>query len=327
MKVFVIGAAGTIGAQVVRRLRQNLDSVICLVSRDDDLKHLEDSGATIVEGSVTDRASLRAGMEGCGGVVNLAEVCSCWEPDRRIYEEVNVAGTRNVMECALSAGVAKVVHLSTAIVYRDPAGYLFQKKRAVDPARLGEYIRTKYEGDQIAWELYQKKALPLVVVYAGSPVGLNDKDATTQHIKNVIGRRVRVRAFDDVVTTYVSVADVAAAVVKALEKEHNIGERYLIGGAPLSVREFDEILSEITGVPLARVHVPEFLVRVFVALSTSLARLIKRPPVLGISADSLRVFARGLLFDGSKAQKELDLAYTPIKDALAEAISAMQSGK
>lgn len=326
MKTLVTGAAGIIGTHVVRRLKRNAHSVYCLVRRVDGLQHLEELGAILIEGDVTDKASLLRGMWGCDWVVNLAEAGSYWEPDRRVYEDVNIRGTRNVMECALETGIAKVVHLTTAILYSNSTGHLLQRK-AVNPAELSEYTRTKQVGDMFAWELYQRKALPLVMIYAAKPIGLNDTDSTTQHIRNVITRKARVRAFEDVVSTYVAVADLAEAIVTALEKDNNLGERYLVGGAKLSVREFDEILREITGVPRAKVSVPESLVFLFVELSTSLSRLTKRQPALGISADALRVFAAGLEFDGSRAQAELDLVYTPIRDALREAISSMQLEK
>ncbi len=82
-------------------------------------------------------------------------------------------------------------------------------------------------------------------------------------------------------------------------------------------------MSEIAGVPLAKVRVPNSLVFLFAEFSTLLARLTKRPPALGISADALRVFAAGLSFDGTRAQRELDLVHTSTRDALKEVISSM----
>ena len=132
------------------------------------------------------------------------------------------------------------------------------------------------------------------------------------------------RAMENVITTYVHVRDIAEAILMALEKEHNEGKKYLVGKYQLSLKEYDELISQVSGVSLARIRIPDFTVTLFVQLSTLWADLTKRPPMLGISTDALRVARAGLVFDGNEAEKELGITYTPIRDALQEAITPLK---
>ena len=115
MKTFITGATGCIGSHMVKRLAQSEHELYCLVRKTSHVGELE-LGATLITGDVTDKDSLLEGMRGCDGVINLAAIYSFWEPNKRIYTDVNVEGTRNVMECALETDVSKLVHVSTALV-------------------------------------------------------------------------------------------------------------------------------------------------------------------------------------------------------------------
>ena len=308
----------------MRRMAQTEHALHCLVRKTSNTQHLEEAGATLIMGDVTDRGSLLEGMKGCDWVINLANIYTFWEPDKKIYMDVNVEVTRNVMECALETGVSKVVHVSTALVYGKPADCPFTEESPVGPVRFSEYARTKYEGELVAWDLYEKQGLPLVVIYPGSVLGPGDPKATGQHIKNLIHRRVRARAFENVVTTYVHVRDVAEVIVRALEKQSNIGERYLVGKHQFSFREYDELISQISGVPLPSIRLPDAVAIAGTALLTRFADLIKKPPPWGISTDGLKTVRAGLVFDGSKAERELGITYTPIQIALEEAIASFK---
>ena len=171
MKIFVTGATGFIGPHLVNRLADTEHELRCLVRETSDIENLEQSGVALVRGDVTDKQSVVAGMAGCDCVVNLANVYSFWEPRTEVYAEVNVDGTRNVMEAALETGVAKVVHVSSVVTYGSPAELPFNEETAVGPVRFSEYARTKHEGDLIAWELFENERLPVVMVYPGASSG------------------------------------------------------------------------------------------------------------------------------------------------------------
>jgi len=324
MKMFITGATGFIGTHLVKRLAQTEHELICLVRNTSKVDSLKELGVTIITGDVTDKHSLLEGMKGCQLVINLANVYSFWEPNKKIYADVNVEGTRNVMECALETGISKVVHVSTVGIYGKPTDSPFTEESLVGPVRFSQYFQTKYEGDLIAWELYKKRGLPLVMIYPAAVLGPGDSKATGQYIKDLINRRLPARVFEDSILTWVHVRDVAETISRALEKENNIAEKYLVGKHQLTMREINEMISEISGVPLPKIHLPDFLVMINAALLTWWADIIKKPPLWGMSKDQIRTMKEGFRIDGSKAERELGIIYTPIRVALEEALASFQ---
>ncbi len=325
MKIFITGGTGFIGTHTVKRLTQTEHELFCLVRKTSNIDYLKETGATLITGDVTNRDSLLKGMRGCNSVINLANIYTFWEPNKQIYTDVNVNGTRNAMECALEIGISKVVHISTAGIYGKPEDCPFTEESAVGPIRFSEYFRTKYEGDQIAWELYEKKRLPLIMIYPAGVLGPGDPKASGQYIKNLIHRRMPATVFHDSILTWVHVKDVAEVIVRALEKPNNIGEKYLAAKDQLSLKEINKMISEISGVPLPKMRLPDPLVMINARLLTWLANVIKKPPLWGMSIDQIRTMKEGFRIDGRKAERELGISYTPVRIAIEEAIKSYQA--
>ena len=153
-------------------------------------------------------------------------------------------------------------------------------------------------------------------------MGTGDTKATGRYILDLIHRRLPATAFGDAILTFVHVKDVAEAIVRAVEKENNVGQRYLVGKQQLSMGEFTRMISEISGVPAPAARLPGYLVTMNASLTTLLANLTKRPHIWGMSSDQLRTTREGCKFDGSKAESELGIAYTPVRVAIEEAIAS-----
>ncbi len=322
MNIFITGATGFIGTYVAKRLAQTEHKLVCLVREASDTRQLEKQGATLVRGDVTDRNSVLEGMKGCQWVINLANIYSFWEPRKQVFTEVNLGGTRNIMEAALETGVQKVVHVSTAGVYGKPAECPFCEKDPVGPVRFSEYFRTKHQGDLIAWALYEKKGLPLVMVYPVAVLGAGDPKATGKYIQNLVRRRLPATVFTDSYFTFVHVKDVAEIIVRAAEKESNLGERYIAGKHQLTFGEINQMVREISGVRLPRLGLPGWMAMMNARLLTGLSSVIKKPPLWSMAVDQMRTMKEGVRADGSKAEKELGITYTPIRVALEEAIAS-----
>ena len=325
MKIFITGATGFIGTHLIKRLARTEHPLYCLVRKSSQVRAIEQPGVTLVTGDVTDKNSLFEGMKGCDWVINLANIYSFWEPDNQVFKAVNVEGNRNVMECALETGISKMVHVSTGGIYGKPADCPFTEESPVGPVRFCEYFQTKYEGDLITWELYEKKGLPLVVIYPCAVLGSGDPKATGQYIKDLINRRLPATIFHDSVLTWVHVRDVAEAIVKAAEKEDNIGEKYLVGKHQMSLKEFNEMVSQISGVRLPMMRLPDSVVTINARLLTWLAGIIKKPPIWGMSVDQIGVMKEGFIVDGSKVERELGITYTPVRVALEQAIASYRA--
>jgi len=321
VRVSVTGATGFIGRHFIARLRDTPHEITCLVRAGGRLEYLQSAGARLVSGDILDREAVLAGMQGHDAVVHLAALYSFWERQPRRYHDINVEGTRRVMECALQAGVSKVVLVSTSLVYGVPPERPFREDTPAGRRLLSAYARSKYAGECIAWELQRTAGLPLVVLYPGGVLGPGDVKASGQYVRQLVKRELPARVFEDSVITWVHVRDVAEAIIRVLEKPDTIGERYLLGKERLSWGEFNRMVSEMAGVSLPRLVMPTALVLAASLLATAWAYLSDRPPIWQLAWDSIRTIRAGLEFDGSKAERELGLRYTPIREALAEMIA------
>jgi dihydroflavonol-4-reductase len=323
MKIFITGATGFIGTQVVNRLTQTDHKLFCLVRKSNEAsERLEKLGAKLIKGDITDKASVLQGMQGCDWVINLAALYSYWERDNSLYKKINVAGTRNVMECALETKVSKVVHVSTVVTYGKPADVPYTEESKVGPVRFSKYSQTKFEGDVIVWDLYKNKGLPVVVVYPCAVLGAGDPKASGNYVSDLIKKRLPATVFKNSILTWVHVRDVAEAIVRAAEKPGNIGEKYFAGTHRLAMPEFDKMISEISGVRLPVLSMPDFMAMAGAYMLTGLSRIIGLRPPWGMSVDQMRIMKEGFSVDGSKAERELGLTYTPIRVALEEEIAA-----
>lgn len=324
MKIFITGGTGFIGRHTVELLIQKNYKLTILVRKSSNTSFLKNQSVSLITGSITNKQTVLEGMKDCDSVINLAGHYTFWEPDKKIYSQINVEGAKNVFECALESGIKKIVHISTAGIFGIPDDKPFNEESAPGPIRLSEYFQTKYVGDQIAWDLYERKGLPLVVIYPTCVLGEGDTKASGRYLKDFINRKLPAAAFKNEIFSFVYVKDVAQAIVNALEKENNIGEKYLIGNHKYTWGEINKMISEISGVPSPKMSMPNSLTMLNAYLLTRLANLIKKPPLWGMAIDQMKVMKAGFNADGSKAERELGIEYTPIRSALQMAINSLK---
>jgi dihydroflavonol-4-reductase len=322
VRVFVTGGTGFVGKPTVGRLIEGGHEVRCLLRGTSRAGELERLGCETVYGDVTDKASVLEGMAGCEWVVNLANLYSFWEPDKGLYRRVNVEGTRNVMEAALEASVSKVVHVSSFVVWGKPSRRPFDEETPFGPERFTEYARSKYEGDEVVWELHRPRGLPVVVLYPGIVLGAGDPKASGRYIRDLIEGRIPGKVFKDSAFTYVHVNDVAESIARTLEKEGNVGEKYLIGNQTFTQGEYTRMVCEISGTPPPNRSIPAAAVMAMATVLTKVADLSGRPPLLGMSTDQMRNLRGGGAFEGGKSVRELGLSYTPIGVAIEEEVAS-----
>ena len=324
MKIFITGGTGFIGTYLVRRLSGTDHDLVCLARETSETQVLEDSGVKIITGDVTDKGSLQKGMEGCDWLIHLASSFVFWVPDNKVYREVNVTGTHNVMETALEKGISKVVYVSTAAVYGN-ADKPTTEETPVGATRASKYVRTKYEGDLIAWELFEKKKLPLVVIYPSAVMGANDPKACGRYIKNFAKGRMPAQVLTHCPFSFVHVKDVAEAIVRALEKADNIGEKYIVSAQNLTFGEINQMIREISGRKLPVLKLPVWMTKLTAYLLTGLSNLIRKAPLWDLSVDQVNLMEQGWELDGSKTERELGIKYIPIYNAMMEAIESFKT--
>ena len=128
----------------------------------------------------------------------------------------------------------------------------------------------------------------------------------------------------DGVFPWVHVKDVCEAIVRALEKDDNIGERYLISACNMTWSDMNRLVCEVAGSKPPRLCLPNWATTLSARLLTGIAALIKKPPLLDLSVDQVALMRLGGEIDGSKAERELGLAYSPIREAVAEAVASFR---
>ncbi|MFU8771749.1 MAG: NAD-dependent epimerase/dehydratase family protein [Anaerolineales bacterium] len=326
MNIFITGGTGFIGGYLVNLLSKTEHQLVCLARISSDISTLQDLGVKVVIGDILDKASLIKGMQGSDWVVNLASNFVFWVPNKTVYRDVNVQGTQNIMESALEVGISKIVHVSTQAVYGN-APWPITEDSDLGAYCPSEYAQTKREGDQIAWRMFHEKGLPLVMIYPGSVIGANDPKAPGRYLKNIALRRMPGQVVINSPFPWVYVEDVCKAILKALEKENNIGEKYFVSGCILTFGEMNQLIAEIAEVQLPWLILPDSVATASARLLTWIADLIKKPPLLDLSVDQVALMKQGYITDGSKATRELGLSYTPIRVALQQALALIMANK
>jgi len=323
MKVLVTGGTGFIGKHVLFRLKKTGHSIRCLVRKTSDTSIPEKAGAEIITGDVTDRASVKQAVSGTDAVIHLANIYEFWIPHKKDYYAVNVEGTRNVLEESLDANISKVIHVCTLGAYGVPEDKPFTEESVPAKKRTSLYFETKYQGSQIAWKLHAEKDLPLVMVYPSAVTGPGDNKPSGRYVHGMAKGKMPAQVFLKSVLTWVDVRDVAEVIVRALEKEGNIGEKYFVGAEMLSFAEFNKYISNASGVSLPRIKMPSWMAMMNGACLTFLADIFKIPPMLGMSSDQMRTMKYGFSADCSKVSRELDIQYMSISKSLEDTIAAM----
>jgi dihydroflavonol-4-reductase len=295
----------------------------CLVRRSSKVDKLRGLGVDLITGDVTDKDSLRGVMNGCDWLVHMAGSFQLWVPQRRVFKDVNEQGVRDVMESALETGIRKVVLVSTAAAYGN-AEWPITEKSQLGPDCASEYARTKRAGEAIAWQLYRERGLPLVVIYPGAVMGANDPKATGRYVRNVARGHMPAQIVTHSTFPFVHVKDVCEAILLALEKKDNIGEKYIVAKHNVTFGELNAMISEIGGSRLPLLTMPDPLALFVAHVLTGLANVIKKPPMWDMSFDQVSLMKQGFLVDGSKAERELGITYTPLRVAIQDAIASEQ---
>ena len=319
MKVLVTGATGFVGAAVARALNAAGVEVRVLVRRDSDLRNLSHLKVEQVYGDLRDRDSLRRALSGCSQLYHVAAHYALWAKDPSVFYEVNVTGTRTLLETARELSTGRIVYTSTIGAIGLPAhGGLGTEETPVSLSQMaGDYKRSKYLAEQEVLKL-ARAGLPVVIVNPSAPVGEGDIKPTPTGQMIVDFMKGRMWAYIDTGMNLVDVDDVAVGHLRAMERGR-VGERYILGNRNLSLREIFEILSGLTGVPAPRIKLPWQAVLPLAHVNRWMADyLTHRPP--RIPLEGVRMAKYRMHYDCNKAVRELGLPQTPAETALEKAV-------
>src|SRR5438132_6235544 len=256
MLTFLTGATGFLGSHVARVLADQGAHLRLLVRPSSNPRNLEGLKAETATGDLRDPASLEKAMAGCDTVFHVAADYRLWVRDPNEMYRSNVDGTRAILEAARKSGVRSVVHTSSVATVGFAAnGHPADEDSPVSLAdMIGPYKRSKFISEQLALEA-GRSGMRVVVVNPTTPVGEQDVKPTPTGRIVVDFLKRKFPAYVDTGLNLVDVAECARGHVAALEKGRS-GERYILGGENLTLKQILDKLAKITGLPSPKVRVP-----------------------------------------------------------------------
>ena len=316
MTSVVLGANGHIGCHVARELAARGQRVRAFVRAGTDLHSLEGVEAEVQVGDVLDRESVARALDGTETVYHLASPSSA---DPQI-ERIAVEGTRNVAEAVLaSRTVSRLIYTSSTIT----VGWTHDPRARLDESSFSNLSATpnqvaKCRAEALVLAQVRERGLPAVIVNPATTLGpLNYRPTPANRlVTDFLNGRVRF-TFDGGFTV-VDVQDVARGMVLAAEKGR-LGDRYILGGPQVTVRQLYHQLARVSGLPAPSLHLPRWVVLTGALGLEGLARLVGRQPA--VTYRLMKAFVGSYSFhDSGKAAAELGYTWLPLDEILRRAV-------
>jgi len=317
--VLVTGATGFVGSAVARRLLACGRKVRVLVRRTSDKTNLKDLAVEMREGALEDATSLADALAGCGALFHVAADYRLFVSNPDTMYRANVDGTRALMEAALAQGVERIVYTSSVATLGIDSGGA--PANETTPSTLddmiGPYKRSKFLAEAIVRTMAREQGLPAVIVNPSTPIGPRDIKPTPTGRLVVEAASGRMPAFVDTGLNLVHVDDVAVGHLLA-EERGRIGERYILGGENLALREILRRIAVLVGRRPPRIGLPVRPLMPVAAIAETLARVTGKEPF--VTRDGLRLARKSMYFSSERAMKGLGYAPRPVDQALSDAV-------
>ncbi len=321
MTTLVTGATGFVGSAVARQLLDRGETVRVLARPGGDRRNIEGLSVEIAEGDLRDRASLERALAGCDALFHVAADYRLWVPRPDEIYEANVAGTCALMLAAGEAGVERIVYTSSvATLGINSSGAPSDEATPVALSdMIGHYKRSKFLAEEEVRRLVADQGLPAVIVNPSTPIGPRDIKPTPTGRMIVEAAAGRIPAFVDTGLNIVHVEDVAAGHLLAFERGR-AGERYVLGGRNMTLREILAEVARICGRRPPRVRLPHGLVLPVAYAAEAWARLARGGEPF-VTVDGIRMARKRMFFSSAKAEAELGYGARAPGEALGDAIA------
>ena len=319
MTTLITGATGFLGSAVLRLLLAEGREVRALVRAASDSRNIDGLDIERITGDLTDSASLRAAVKGCDALYHVAADYRLWIPKPKEIYDINVEGTRNLMRAAGETGVSRIVYTSSvAVLGLSKDGTPADEDLPVGLGDMtGHYKRSKYLAEEAVREMVSNHGLAAVIVNPSAPIGARDIKPTPTGRIVVDFVNGRMPAYVDTGLNLVHVDDCARGHLLAFE-HGKAGERYILGGENLTLREILLTLGRITGRAAPGVRLPNRLLMPFAYTAEGWSRLTGTETRLTV--DSLRMARKRMFFSSAKAACDLGFSSRSAEQALTDAV-------
>jgi dihydroflavonol-4-reductase len=318
MKALVTGATGFVGAAVVRALLAQDWQVRALVRSGSDRRNIASLALELAVGDLTDAASLRGAVEGCEAVFHVAADYRLWAPRPEELYRANVEGTGHLLEAARGAGVRRIVYTSSVATIGLPAdGRPGTEDTPVGLAdMIGHYKRSKFLAEERAREA-AAAGVPVVIVNPSTPIGPGDVKPTPTGQIVLDAALGRTPAYVDTGLNIAHVDDVAAGHLLAFHRGR-VGERYILGGEDMTLRQILTLIANRVGRRPPRIRLPHGAVLPVAYVAELYARVTGRPT--RVTVEGVRMARKRMFFSSAKAARELGYRWRPPEEAFADAL-------
>ncbi len=319
MLAFVTGATGFVGSHVARVLAEQGAELRLLVRSSSDRRNIAGLNAEQVVGDLRDPASFEKAMAGCDVVFHVAADYRLWVRDPEQMYRANVEGTRSLLEATRRSGVRRLVYTSSVATMGFASnGHPADEDSPVSlSAMIGPYKRSKFMAEELVIAA-GRGGMNAVVVNPTTPVGERDIKPTPTGRIVVDFLKKKFPAYVDTGLNLVDVRECARGHVAALEKGRT-GERYILGGENLTLKQILDKLAAITGLPSPKVKVPYV-----VALATGVVDEVVTGRILGreprATIDAVRMGRKKMFVSCAKSGRELGWKTVPVDGALQRAV-------
>jgi dihydroflavonol-4-reductase len=314
MKLFITGATGFVGAHVAR-LAAARGAELRLLSRATSNRANLPSGAEIVTGDLRDVAAFAQALVGCDALIHIAADYRLWVPDPAEMYKANVEGTRALLAAARAAGVPRVVYTSSVATmgFKTDGTIVDESTPVSEAAMIGHYKRSKWMAEQVAMEA-ARSGQHVMILNPTTPIGsLDTKPTPTGRIVVDFLHR-NFPAYVDTGLNLVDVEEIARMHLVALERGRP-GERYILGGENLTLKQILDRLGEMTGLPSPSMKVPHAVAMAFAFFDETITgKLRGREPRATVEA--VRMGRKMMFASSAKAERELGLQVMRVDGAL-----------
>ena len=317
MRLFVTGATGFVGAHVAQMAAAQGAELRLLTRSSSNVSRLPES-ADVVVGDLREPEKFASALVGCDALIHVAADYRLWVPDPAEMYRANVEGTRTLLRLAREAGVRRVVYTSSvATMGFKKDGTVVDEETAVGEAdMIGHYKRSKWMAEQVAMEA-ARAGQEVMVLNPTTPIGSLDTKPTPTGRIVVDFLNGKFPAYVDTGLNLVDVDEIARMHLVALERGRP-GERYILGGENLTLKQILDRLAAITGLKSPTMKVPHAVAMAFAFFDeTLMGKMLGKEPRATVEA--VRMGRKMMFASSAKAERELGLKVMSVEGALRSA--------
>jgi len=309
LTAFLSGASGFVGSNLVRELHAQGWNTHVLVRPGSAMTEADDIPVTIHRGDLTDRESLLSAIpEKADAVFHVAASTNFWSRNNAEQDQVNIGGTRNMIDAAEAAGAKRFIHTSSFTTWGFQDTELSEQSVRTPDTDWINYVRSKFLAEEAVLKANTENRIDAVILNPAHILGPGDYNNWSRMIR--MADQGKLIAAPPGGGNFCDVGEIARAHIAAFHHGRP-GEKYLLGGEYADFTEVVRITGEVLGKRVPGRAAPAWVMRAWGHVVATLAGFTGNPP--DITPESAAMVSYRVVCDSGKAQRELSYRYTPIR--------------